>query len=212
MINKETAQAPSRRGRPRSQEKRDSIIAAAAELFMEKGYAASMDDIAARAGVSKQTLYGHFEDKTALYRAFAATWQKHYLDGIDEKKSLEETLRALAKKLLLKLLNSDVVTTHRLLIQQAGQFPDLVALHDEMGPRHSIGLFADYFKRQMAAGKLRKADPMKAAEDFAALAVGQSRVRRLFGGMAEPSIAEVEARAKHAAEIFLRAYGPQKNG
>jgi TetR/AcrR family transcriptional repressor of mexJK operon len=211
MINRPAAQAPSRRGRPKSPEKRDSIIAAAAELFMEKGYAASMDEIAARAGVSKQTLYGHYEDKTALYRAFAATWQKHYLESIDEKKSLEETLRALAKKLLLKLLRNETVVTHRLLIQQASQFPDLVALHDEMGPRHSIGLFADYFKRQMAEGKLRKSDPMKAAEDFAALAVGQSRVRRLFGGMAEPGTAEVETRARHAAEIFMRAYGPQKN-
>jgi TetR/AcrR family transcriptional repressor of mexJK operon len=208
MINKAPAQVLSRRGRPKSLEKRDSIIAAAAELFMEKGYAASMDEIAARAGVSKQTLYGHFEDKTALYRAFAATWQKHYLDGIDEKKSFEETLRALAKKLLLKLLRSDTVATHRLLIQQASQFPDLVALHDEVGPRHTIGLFADYFKKQMAAGKLRKSDPLLAAEDFLALTAGQSRVRRLFGAMAEPGTAEVEARARHAAEIFLRAYGP----
>jgi TetR/AcrR family transcriptional repressor of mexJK operon len=215
MINKITAQAPSRppsrRGRPKSQEKRDSIITAAADLFKEKGYAASMDEIAARAGVSKQTLYGHLEDKTALYRACAATWQKHYLDSIDEKKSLEETLRSLASKLLLKLLSSDTVVLHRLLIQQASQFPDLAGLHDELGPRHTIELFADYFKRQMAAGKLRRAEPVLAAEDFVALTVGQLRIRRLFGGLAEPSTGEIEAKAKHAVGIFMKAYGPQKN-
>ena len=52
------------------QERRESILAAAAEAFAETGYGAtSMEDIASRAGVSKVLLYRHTEGKAELYRA-----------------------------------------------------------------------------------------------------------------------------------------------
>ena len=55
---------------PKSSEKRQTILQAALEEFLSHGYAAtSMDRIAIRAGVSKATVYNHFQDKQDLLRA-----------------------------------------------------------------------------------------------------------------------------------------------
>lgn len=52
-----------------SQAKRQAILVAATEAFLRSGYAASVDEIAASAGVGKQTVYRHFGDKQALFLA-----------------------------------------------------------------------------------------------------------------------------------------------
>jgi TetR/AcrR family transcriptional regulator, mexJK operon transcriptional repressor len=196
-----------KRGRPVSLEKRDAILRAAGELFVARGYTVSMDEIAASAGVSKQTLYGHFANKEDLFRCYAAVWKKRYIETIESGGSVRQTLERLAVQLTEKLTSEDTVLSHRRLIEQAGQFPDLARLHDEIGPQHSKALVADYLSKLMAKGELRLADAGQAAEDFLSLALGQLRVRRLFGGM--PALAHniIAAKAHHATDVFLRAYG-----
>ncbi|HEX5203875.1 MAG TPA: TetR/AcrR family transcriptional regulator, partial [Actinoplanes sp.] len=55
-----------------SQAKRQAILEAAIETFLHSGYAASVDEIAAVAGVGKQTVYRHFHDKQTLFLAAVA--------------------------------------------------------------------------------------------------------------------------------------------
>jgi TetR/AcrR family transcriptional regulator, mexJK operon transcriptional repressor len=193
-------------GRPVSLEKREAILRAAGELFLARGYTVSMDDIAAAAGVSKQTLYGHFDKKEDLFRAFSVVWKTSYFETIEAGGSPKETLESLATQLLGKLTSEEIITSHRRLIEQSAQFPDLVQLHDEIGPRHSIALIATYLARLMAEGVLRQAEASQAAEDFLSLTMGQMRTRRLFGGLPAPASDEVAARASRAVDIFWRAY------
>ena len=196
------------RGRPVSLEKREAILSAAAKLFASGGYAVSMDEIAAEAGVSKQTLYGHFSNKETLFRAYAETWKAHYLEGLEAGRDPRQMLETIALRMLRKLTGDAAVLSHRRLIEQSVHFPDLARLHDELGPQHSIRLVATHIRQMMDAKLLRDSDPQRAAEDFLALALGQLRVRRLFGGAAEPADSELQARAKHAVEVFMRAYAP----
>jgi len=73
-----TAPGPAPRGRPRSEKARLAVLAAAADLLLEDGLAAvSMDAVAARAGVSKATIYRWWPTKEtlaldALYQEWAA--------------------------------------------------------------------------------------------------------------------------------------------
>ena len=61
---------PAEKSRP---DKHDAIIRAASEMFLAEGFdRTSLDQIAQRAGVSKQTIYSHFADKEALFKAICA--------------------------------------------------------------------------------------------------------------------------------------------
>jgi AcrR family transcriptional regulator len=77
-MSSDMAAAASQRGRPRDEKAHDAVLEAAAELLLDKGLAAvSMDAVAARAGVSKATIYRWWPTKEtlaldALYHEWAA--------------------------------------------------------------------------------------------------------------------------------------------
>jgi TetR/AcrR family transcriptional repressor of mexJK operon len=195
-------------GRPQSAEKRQAILKAAGEVFMEVGFAASVDRIAELAGVSKQTVYGHFGNKEDLYRAAGIhTMRAPVASMIDRSLPLAEALRRYGLDTLTRLLSDALVTTHRRLIEQAATFPAMAKVHAEFGPGLSIQVLADYFAEQIAAGVLRTADVRLAAEDFLSLLQGMSRLDRLFGHTAEPEAATIGRHVDHTIEIFMRAYG-----
>jgi AcrR family transcriptional regulator len=67
---------------PRS-ERRESLLSAAREVFVESGYhAAAMDEIAARAGVTKPVLYQHFGSKRDLYLAVLDNSVEQFLESV----------------------------------------------------------------------------------------------------------------------------------
>jgi TetR/AcrR family transcriptional regulator, mexJK operon transcriptional repressor len=195
------------RGRPQSGVKRAAILEAATALFIEQGFAATMDKIALKAGVSKQTLYGHFANKEELYRATSMRWQKPYLQKLNQKPDLRKALEESAAQMLDYILADDKVDIHRRLIEQASQFPDMAKVHDQIGPMTTLNMFAEFFESEMQKGTLRKAEPTEAAEDFMSLAFGATRTRRLFGAIDAPSPSANVKKAKHAVDVFLRAYG-----
>jgi len=195
-------------GRPQSPEKRQAILKAAGELFLEVGFAASVDRIAEVAGVSKQTVYGHFGTKEQLYReAGIHVLREPVASMIDRGLPLSGSLRKYGRDTLTKLLSQELVNTHRRLIEQAATFPAMAKVHAEFGPGLSIQALADYFTEQMHVGALRDADARLAAEDFLSLLQGMTRLNRLFGHTAEPAAAEVRRHVGHAVETFMRAYG-----
>jgi TetR/AcrR family transcriptional regulator, mexJK operon transcriptional repressor len=196
-----------RMGRPPSQQKREAILKAAGDVFMEFGFAGSVDRIAELAGVSKQTVYGHFASKENLYREAGTVTLRAPVDSmIDQRLPLEDALRAYGIQTLKRLLSNSLVTVHRRLIEQAATFPAMAAVHAEFGPGLSLKALSDYFEVQMSAGVLRVADPHLAAGDFLALLQGMWRLDRLFGHTARPKTAALERHVLHAVDIFLRAY------
>src|SRR2546423_228720 len=92
----------------RSERKRAAILAAATEVFLEKGYpGTSMDEIAALAEVSKQTVYKHFADKERLFSEIVTNTVNEAGDpvaaevhGLAESTSVERDLRRLARRQL----------------------------------------------------------------------------------------------------------------
>ena len=188
-------------------EKRIAILDAATALFLEQGYAASMDKIAQKAGVSKQTLYGHFANKEELYCATSLLWQKPYLEKLKSSPNLRKALEEAASQMLDYLLADDKVEMHRRLIEQASQFPEMAKVHDQIGPTATLNMFADFFKAEMQKGTIRRGEAQDVAEDFMALVMGTKRMRRLFGSVEAPSPAENARRAKRAVDVFLSAHG-----
>ena len=98
--------------RSRSERKRRAILSAAETLFLEHGYlGTTMDEIAALAGVSKQTVYKHFADKERLFIEIVTTTVNEVSDPVADEvlqlqhsERVEEDLRRLAATLLTRVM------------------------------------------------------------------------------------------------------------
>src|SRR5215218_4663662 len=118
---------------PRSARKRAAILDAATMLFLRNGYrGTSMDEIAALARVSKQTVYKAFSDKQRLFSAIvtsaveqAAVPVHAEVHRLEDTGDLEADLRRVARQLLSRVMQPRLLQLRRLVIGEAGRFPEL---------------------------------------------------------------------------------------
>jgi len=151
------------RGQP---EKRDLILQGALRTFLQQGYvAASMDKIAAEAGVSKQTIYSHFDDKETLFISLIQQIVAKITEAgfNQELYDLEPYafLTRVAGIFLNKCDDWEFVSFLRLLTGESGRFPELAQLYvrNAILPSHQAVTY--YF-----AKRLKWADPEAAARVF----------------------------------------------
>lgn len=210
-----TPQADSRSD-PRVVRSRAAVLEAATALFLRDGYnATTMDGVAEAAGVSKRTIYNNFRDKEALFRevTMAATniadaFAAEVARDLDEPQDVEAALTALARRLVESATAPEVIRLRRLLIAEALRFPDLAAEYQRRAPGRVISALAVAFERLAGEGRLRVADPHRAAEQYAFLVVGAALDRAMFDGTASPQdIEALHAAADAGVRSFLAVYG-----
>ena len=135
--------APNGPGRPKDLAKRQAILDAAKTLFLSKGYAStSMDAVAAEAGVSKLTVYSHFNDKETLFSAAVVAKCEEQLPPLffelPEGMAVETVLLNIARG-FHQLINSDEsVNLHRLMMALGSQDPKLSQIFFEAGPQRML--------------------------------------------------------------------------
>ena len=201
----------------RSARKRQTILSAGRTLFLSNGYqGTSVDQIAASAEVSKQTVYKHFGDKHELLLAIVTEALEGtvapFLDRIAElaeTADLEADLTALAGDYLRAVLREPVVQLRRLVIGEANRVPELARLYYEQAPTRTLAAFADCFARLHDRGLLHVPEPGLAAEHFAFLVVGRCIDQALFcGGPQVLTDVDVEGFVRAGVRVFLAGYRP----
>lgn len=191
-----------------------AIREAAAALFLERGYqATSMDEIAARAGVSKQTIYTHFPNKEVLFEDLVLgnvgrveEFQRQLQAAFDEP-DLASALRTGARLYARFVIRPEVLRLRRLVIGEAGRFPELARRYYAAVPEKVYAALASQFGRLQGEGRLRLDDPILAAQHFAWLALGWPMDVAMFDEARLPSGADLDRMADAAATVFLAAYG-----
>ena len=198
----------------RSARKRQAILDAAREAFLSKGYGrTSMDEIAAAAAVSKQTVYKNFADKESLFteiidRSIAETDQdaptiaRSWADSTD----LEADLLAFARRHVVQVLQPHLIQMRRVVIAEAERFPDLARTWYDHAPRRAHATFAAEFAELTARGVLRVDDPAVAAEHFNWLILSIPMNRLMFLPGETFSRADLERYAEEGVRVFLAAY------
>jgi TetR/AcrR family transcriptional repressor of mexJK operon len=172
----------------RSALKRQAIIDAATALFLRNGYlGTSMDEVAAQAAVSKQTVYKNFADKEGLFNQIIARvtesvggFASEVTQVLDRTTDLPTDLTAIGRQYLRMVLRSEVLALRRLIVGEAARFPELAAAYYERAPQRFLGTLAECFQRLSARGLLRVTNPARAAEHFAFLVIGTSLDRAMF--------------------------------
>jgi TetR/AcrR family transcriptional repressor of mexJK operon len=202
---------------PRVRRSRAAIVEAATRLFLERGYVdTSVDDIAARAAVSKRTVYNNFGDKERLFSAIVlgitATAEQFAGDlgaSLADVEDVPGALHDLARRHLASVTRPQVVRLRRLISAESGRFPDLAREYHRRAPERVVAALAVAFEGLDRRGLLRVPDPRRAAEHFAFLVVGATLDRVMFDGEAAvPPAAEAKALARDGVEVFLSAYAP----
>ncbi len=202
----------------RSDQRRQAIIRAATEVFLQHGYlGATTDEVAARASVSKQTLYKHFAGKHTLFAEVILDTTAHVAEALSGAvaRRLEDTddvpaaLRGLAEEWMSGLLQPDVVRLRRLVIAEADRFPEVGRAWFDRGFGPSLSILAEALQWLAGRGLLRDlSDPTLAASQFAGLVMYMPMNQAMFAGTRElPSAAEIGRVADSAVAVFLAAYG-----
>jgi TetR/AcrR family transcriptional repressor of mexJK operon len=200
----------------RSDRKHREIMQAATAVFVAKGYdGTSMDEIAARAGVSKQTIYKHFSDKDNLFTEIilATTQQVDHvvrlvIAAITDSRDLSRDLRVLGRNFLQVLMDEELLQIRRLVIANAHRMPSLGHKWYEQGFERVLVTLASCFRALADQKLLRVEDPQLAANHFVGMLLWIPVNEAMFTGNNRPrSKAELNHLADAAVRAFLAAYG-----
>lgn len=205
-------------GRPKDLGKRDAILDAAKALFASHGFDGTrMDAIAKAAEVSKLTVYSHFGDKDALFKAAVESKCEQQMPAamfrVPSGTPVRDALRVIAQGFHGLIHSPESLSLHRLMIANAGQDAHLAELFFEAGPRKTLSGFEQFLQHAIDAGQLDIAEPARAAQHFFVLLKGIGHLKMLCGCAKPPSRKEIAAHIDSVVDMFLRAYAvPAKHG
>lgn len=205
----------------RSGRSRQAIIQAAAEVFLRRGYlGATTDEVAARASVSKQTIYKHFADKQHMFAEVILDTTVQVAGGlsgavtstlqdVQDTQEVGKALRGLADSFLEVLLQPEVIRLRRLVIAEADRFPEIGQAWFERRFDRALVVLGEALQGLAGRGLLHNlSDPALAAYQFAGLVMYKPMNQVMFAGTDAPPPADQLSRiADSAVGTFLAVYG-----
>lgn len=197
------------RGRRPDPAKDQAIIEAARALFIEKGYGASIDEIAERAGVVKQTIYARFKSKDALFAACIRAGAENIVAPLLEDmpgRSTRETLAEFARQFRQVVAEPENLRFLRLLIAQVDQFPELARRFYETAPNYVFERLSAWLASKAASGELAIDNPELAASQFIGLIKGAEHLGALLGVSEAESELQRRKRIDATVDAFLKLY------
>ena len=202
--------------RKKSEERRQSILDVAAQLFNEIGFdRASMAEISARLGGSKATLYNYFSSKEEIFlevmRHQAGMQFLSLFAGLLAEKDAEQfDSRAILKQFAIKylelILTPEIITIRRMMVYNAER-SKLGCLYYENGPKRGVQTIADFIELAMVRGQLRQADPWLSALQFRMLIEVEWLEGCMLGVITTVSANKIKESVDRALDAFYRIYG-----
>lgn len=212
MPQKDEKAAPRpQRGRPRDPERRERILEAARGHFYTHGLErASLDAIAAGAGVSKMTVYSHFGSKEGLFEAVIQDRTERVMGGVAGARTLdprqpEKELLAIGEQFLMLTREEDALGKFRSVYGAAGAQPEACRAFYRQGSARLIDELATYLRRADAAKTLKVPHPRQAADLFLSMFMGDGHIRGLLM-LDMPSVQDNRALLREAVRVFMTAY------
>ena len=209
--NDDDAASPPRRGRPRDPERCRRILEAARHHFNAHGLErASVDAIAADAGVSKMTIYSHFSSKEGLFEAAVRDRTDLVMGGLAGVEAMDpqqprKALLAIGEQFLALTREEEALGQFRSVYGAAGAQPEACRAFYRQGAERLVGDLAAYLRRADVAGSLKVRNPRQAADLFLAMFLGDGHIRGLLK-LEMPDARENKALLREAVRVFMAAY------
>jgi AcrR family transcriptional regulator len=196
------------RWRRRKEARPDEILAAALASFAERGFAATrLEDVAARAGVSKGTVYLYFNGKEQLFEAVV---RARLLPNLERLEALLATFEGPSASLLERLLltmaevvGSQLGAIPKLVIAEAGNFPELARFYLDEVVRRGLRLIGAILRRGIERGEFRAVD----VDHVVYCVIGPMLIAALWKNSLEPydeRALDAQALARAHLDLLLR--------
>lgn len=171
---------------------------------------ASVDAIAADAGVSKMTVYSNFGSKEGLFEAVVRERTDRVMGGPDGVEALDPTqprkaLFAVGEQFLALAREEDALGKFRSVYGAAGAQPEACRAFYRQGAERLISDLATYLRRANEARTLKVPNPRLAADLFLAMFLGDGHIRGLLM-LAMPEARENKALLREAVRVFMAGY------
>jgi TetR/AcrR family transcriptional repressor of mexJK operon len=196
--------------------KSEVILDAARRVFLERGFdAATVEEVADRAEVSKATVYNNFHDKHALLEAMVdrvTAESKAILAAafapLDDHDLLRDRFTRVSVALLRGVLRPEVVQMRRLAIATAIEFPESAALYWQRGPAATIEMLSARLTRMASTGEIACENPGSTATLFAYALVGPFQDRMLFDTKYLPTADEFDDHVQRSVSVLMGCAAP----
>jgi AcrR family transcriptional regulator len=197
----------------RRRERREAILRAATEAFLEKGYeGAGIDDIIQRVGGSKRTIYGYFGNKEGLFAAVVTENTERALGPLSREdlhgNDLSSTLLRFGLRYLELLMTPTALGLYRVVVAEGARFPRLAEAFFESGPGRASEMLAETLREFRRAREVRAEDFRPAAEKFVGMVRDDLHLRVVLGLRRPPDREEAEESVRRAVEIFVGGWTP----
>lgn len=198
---------------PRRQQNRlnreRAILDAALRVFAATGYSgATMDAVAAEAGVTKPTLYSYFPSKESLFQAMMLGKRDQMLDVFEHPsgQGMVADLLVFAWSYADTVMRPEMLSLARLIIGEVQRFPEIGRAYQASGPDHLLRGIMRYLDGQRMAGRLEFEDAELAAQDLWGLILSAPRTQALYMPDTQPDRATLSRYIQNGLRVFLKAY------
>ncbi|RYE51862.1 MAG: TetR/AcrR family transcriptional regulator [Hyphomicrobiales bacterium] len=193
----------------RGVQRREALLQAATDVFLEQGYAAtSIDAIIERAGGSKRNIYSEFGNKENLFTAIVAANAAKAVAALAieeiDARDLRSTLTVFGHRLMDIYMSPSLLGVYRVIISESQRFPALVKKFYNQGPGRASARLAEVLEQARARGDIETADCVKAADHFVSMIRGNLHLQVLVGLRSPPRAKEVAEMVESVVELFLR--------
>ena len=192
----------------RLEARRRAFLDAANIVFLEKGYAnATLGDVIARSGGSRQTLYELFGGKQGLFEAIIAERNAEIFQPLRAVDLLDrppdDVLVEIGTRFLQRVLAPEALGIFRQVLAEGPAMRELSERFWALGPGRTVTAFEGYFEELTRRGALRLTDANRAARQFQGMLLGNFQVECMLGVRELPSAEEVEVFVKNSVARFL---------
>ena len=198
-------------GRPKDLSKRKQILEAAKTLFLRHGFhGSSMNQIALEAGVTKLTIYNHFQDKTTLFACAIAETCEASINTrpihLDQHSDFSEVLYQVCA-LALNIVNlPEAIKLEHLLLELAAEQNPLAEPFYNASHRRLFSVWTDFFRQAIELKFIQEGSVEQQTQLLLSLLLGHRHHEVLLGVRDVPTAEQADQIIRDAMEIFLLKY------
>lgn len=193
-------------------EREGRILDAALRVFSLTGYSgATMDAVAAEAGLTKPTVYQYFPSKESLFSAMMIGKRDQMLEVFEHPSSdgMVHDLYVFAWDYADTVMRPEMLSLARLIIGEVQRFPEIGRAYQASGPDHVLRGIMRYLSARREDGLLDFDDAELAAQDLWGLILSAPRTQALYMPDSTPDRVTLARYIHNGLRVFLRAYSTQ---